>query len=154
MRIQLRWVGMAIIVSLFLGFFSVRIDTSSNQPPPNEIATKEINLVKPILGTAEFAMFWRDVHDPVGAASEEVGAEPEDTTKEGSWRLVGVVVIDAEETAYLLTSDDELVVVKEGEEFGGNYLATEIKKKSLNYKNPEHENRVLRLYGTGSEVEL
>ena len=75
-------------------------------------------------------MFWRDVHDPVGAASEEVGAEPEDTTNKGTWRLVGVVAIDAEETAYLLTSDDELVAVKEGEEFGGNYLVTEIKKKS------------------------
>ena len=54
----------------------------------------------------------------------------------------------------MFTSDGELVAVREGEEFGGNYLLTEINKKSVSYKNPEHENRVLSLYGTGTEVEL
>ena len=151
---QIRWAGLALVIGVFLGFVSLQHDTGANQPLPNEMTVIEIDAVKPILEASDFATFWRNVHDPLVTPSDEISAESGSTTNEGTWRLVGVVAIGREETAYLFTSDGELVAVREGEEFGGNYLLTEINKKSVSYKNPEHENRVLSLYGTATEVEL
>ena len=154
MRKKFQLVGLVIIISFFWGFFSSRVVMQADQPRRNEMATSEVDQVQPVFDSSEFTTFWRNVHEPVQDLSQEVSDDQEGNVRGGVWRLVGVVAIGAEEKAYLLTSGNELVTVREGEKLGGDYLITEINKKSVRFSSPEHGNLLLRLYEIGAELEL
>ena len=153
---QIRWVGLALMVGVFLGFFALQQETGDNWGLPNEMKVVEVETIEAEWEASDFAALWRNAHGTRVTQSDETSAESDNTrsVSGGIWRLVGVVAISGEKVAYLMSPENKVVVVREGEEFGEDHHVTEIKKKSVSYKDPESESYLLSLYPKRTEVEL
>ena len=146
------------MIGVVLGSFSVQQVTEDKRIPPDEMTLVEVETIEVAWDESDFAALWRNVHGSSATRSDETFSESGSTLpgsgSGGIWRLVGVVAISGEKMAFLMSPENMVVVVKEGQEFGGNHHVTEIRTKSVSYRDPENESYVLSLYRERREVEL
>ena len=156
MKLNYRYFAVAFLTGVALGLVSFSRDHGTSKQNSTELSEVEVDEVKLDWDAAGFKNFWRNVHGPSLTSNKlvEKGSEAEGFSSNGSWRLLGVVAIAAQRIAYISNAENQLFVVKEGEEFGEKNLVTQIKNKSVTYKNFESENQVLSLYQVYSEVKL